>query len=99
METKNVKQYTLHINNPTLRFQCQMESTDLGLLKEATERLLIGSAPRLENPPGGQGPVRIFHSSHDGGKTPIGWISVMEVPQELSIGAWIERQGATTRAA
>jgi hypothetical protein len=92
-----VKQYraVLQIVHPKPRM-CELVGDDIGLLKTDVINVLGGgpSAVKFEAAQatvGSPGLTLIYHPSFNKGETPLGWISLFELPQTMSVGATIER--------
>lgn len=86
MNPSTVRQYSAQLHLPN-HLNIELMGDDFGTLKESAQRLLNGGA-RFEplNPTPGA-PALIYHPTYDGGKTPLGWVNAIDVPEHMSTKA------------
>jgi hypothetical protein len=92
MENSPVKQYGVRLELPNTHTIVDITGDDLAGVKENVQSILKGGC-RFE-PFGSTNTLLIYHPTHDGGKTPMsGWVSVWDVPENMSNRTLIGRRG------
>lgn len=87
-----VKQYraNLVVNTPKPR-TCELISTDLNTLKDDINHLL-GGGTKFDTEHATPGITVIFHPGLNSGKTPLGWITAYDVPEQMGVVTIVEQQ-------
>lgn len=91
MEAKTVLQYSARIELPN-HLTADLACENFALLKESAQRMLNGGARFEPSTPAPGQTCQVFHPSYDTGRTAIGWIAAIEVPEHLSNKTVIERR-------
>lgn len=95
MNTNPVKQYSAKLELPN-GFTGELTAPDPNILKETIQRILNGGS-RIEPVAGQTDVLAVYHTSFDGGKTPVTLISAVWVAEHLSNKALISARDEQRR--